>query len=104
MKYSHVVVTAVFCAAALIACLFLPAAGLVFFFPAWFYIGREVAQAEYRYISSHGGKRANCPWYCGLFSEAWNMKSFLDWALPLAVSAVFFACISVACLFGVIPL
>ena len=32
------------------------------FWPAAFYLGREITQAEYRYIESHGKKRDNCPW------------------------------------------
>ena len=52
------------------------------FWPAAFYLGREIAQSEYRYIQSHGGKRANCPWYCGFLPEAWTVKSVVDCVLP----------------------
>jgi hypothetical protein len=55
------------------------------FIPAFFYVGREHSQAEYRYIESHGKKRANCPWYCGFLPSAWTAKGILDWVLPLAV-------------------
>lgn len=66
---------------------------ICFHLPEWciwlapgFFIGRELAQAEYRYIKTHGGKRANCPWYCGFLPSAWTLKSLLDWVLPLIVS------------------
>ena len=54
------------------------------------YIGREHAQAEYRYIQSHGGKRANCPWYCGFLPEAWTVKGIMDWLIPLIVGICFY--------------
>lgn len=76
--------TACHCAATL-ACGFLGVAWLA----AAFYVGREVTQAEYRYIQAHGGKRADCPWYCGLFPSAWNLKSILDWSLPLLIAVAF---------------
>lgn len=56
--------------------------------PAAFYMGRELAQAEYRYIEAHGKKRANCPWYCGIFLSAWTWKSFFDFVLPWVVGIV----------------
>lgn len=90
LKYPHVVVTVVFNLIVFLLCWFIPQASLAFFFPVWFYIGREIAQAERRYISTHGGHRADCPWYCGFFVESWNLKSSLDWILPLLVSIVFF--------------
>ena len=58
------------------------------FWPASYYFGREMAQAEYRYIEAHGGKRANCPWYCGLLPESWTAKSVVDCVLPLVVGVV----------------
>lgn len=54
-----------------------------------FYIGRELAQAEYRYIEVHGGKRENCPWYCGFISKSWTLKSILDWFLPFIVTLIY---------------
>ena len=54
-----------------------------------FFIGREHAQAEYRYIQTHGGKRYNCPWYCGFIPSAWDIKSILDWVLPAIVAVIF---------------
>ena len=50
-----------------------------------FYFGRELAQAEYRYIEKYSGKRSNCPWYCGFYKEAWTLKGLLDWILPLTI-------------------
>lgn len=60
----------------------------VMLWPAAYYFGREMSQAEYRYIQSHGGKRANCPWYCGFFSSAWTAKSVIDCLLPWVVCIV----------------
>ena len=81
----HALITLVFCA----TCLFLGLPWPLFFWLAAFYLGREVAQSEYRYIEAHGGKRENCPWWCGLVPSAWTLKSLLDCLLPLAVSAGF---------------
>ena len=75
----HGIITLVFCIAVLL--LKLPI-GLVLI-PVGFYIGREHAQAEYRYIEAHGKKRANCPWWCGFMPEAWTMKSVMDFLLPI---------------------
>lgn len=58
------------------------------FLPAAWYMGREVAQAEYRYIAAHGGKRANMPWYGGFLPIAWTAKGVCDWLLPLAVACI----------------
>ncbi len=57
----------------------------------WF-IAREHAQAEYRWIAQFGaGKRANMPWWGGFDWRAWNLPSLLDWLVPvLACSAVYF--------------
>ena len=50
---------------------------------AAFYIGRELAQAEYRIIYTHyGRKRANAPWWCGFDRRAWTVKGLLDWIAP----------------------
>lgn len=56
------------------------------FVGAYFFLGREVAQAEYRYIESHGGKREECPWYCGFLPESWNLKAVLDWNIPMLIA------------------
>ena len=55
------------------------------FWSAAFYLGRELAQAEYRYIQEHGGKRDKCPWYCGIYPSAWTAKSVIDCLLPWVV-------------------
>lgn len=50
------------------------------------YLGREHAQAEQRWIEEYGfGRRVNMPWWGGFDWRVWNLKSVLDWALPLAV-------------------
>lgn len=53
---------------------------------AVFYFSREIAQAEYRYIETHGGFRYECPWYCGFLPESWTLKAMLDWLLPVCVA------------------
>lgn len=58
------------------------------FWPAAFYLGREFAQAEQRYIDTHGGHRDRCPWWMGFSPSAWTLKGILDWLLPLGVAAV----------------
>lgn len=77
----HAAITLVFCV--IILSFKLPV-GLVLI-PVAFYIGREHAQAEYRYIEAHGRKRANCPWWCGFMPEAWTMKGIMDFLLPIIV-------------------
>jgi hypothetical protein len=50
------------------------------------FIGREHAQAEYRWIERYGLRhRANMPFWGGFDPRVWSRKSLLDWALPLAV-------------------
>lgn len=83
----HALITAVWCLACLLTGLPWP---FLFWAPSW-YCGRDVAQAEERYIKAHGGKRANCPWYCGFLPEAWTLKGMMDWLLPTAVALI--ACI-----------
>jgi len=51
---------------------------------AAFYVGREHAQAEYRWIERFGvGRRVNMPWWGGFDRRVWNRKSLLDWIAPL---------------------
>ena len=66
------------------------------FWPAAFYLGREHAQAEQRYIDTHGGHRDWCPWWMGFSPSAWTAKGLFDWILPLCVAAV--SWIAAACL------
>ena len=80
----HALLSMLFCAG--VVGLGLPS--IICMFPACFYIGREHAQAEYRYITEFcKGKRANMPWYGGWLPKAWNMKSTLDWLLPVVTCA-----------------
>lgn len=63
--------------------------------PAFWYMGREFAQAEYRYIDAFcDGKRERMPWYAGFLPAAWTVKGMLDWILPSVVSMVFIFCYS----------
>lgn len=81
----HVVITAAITIAAYFFSLHVYASLAV----AWFYIGREHAQAEQRVISRHyDNKRTNAPWWCGFEYRAWTIKGLLDWALPLFVFMV----------------
>jgi len=58
-------------------------------FAAGYYIGREMAQAEYRVIQTYyGGKRANMPWYGGFERRAWTQKGVLDFVLPIAATTI----------------
>lgn len=83
----HALIALAFC----VPCLLLGIPWPLYFWPSAFYAGREVAQAEYRYIQSHGGHRADCPWWCGFIPSAWMGKSLLDFLLPFVVSAFFAA-------------
>ena len=81
----HALLTAVFCLP--IVVLNLPV--LICLLPAGFYIGREFAQAEYRYIEEYcGRKRANMPWWAPFSPKAWTLKGLLDFLLPCVVVAV----------------
>lgn len=80
----HAVVTLFLCVGAV----FLKLNWVAMAIPVAFYVGREIAQAEYRYIEKHGGTREKCPWYCGLVPEAWTVKSALDCLLPAAVAII----------------
>ena len=58
-------------------------------FAIGYYLGREMAQAEYRVIQKfYGGKRANMPWYGGFEPRGWDRKSVLDFVLPIAATAI----------------
>lgn len=56
---------------------------------AAFYFGRELAQAEYRYIQEHGGKRDSVPWWCGFLPSAWTFKGVTDWVGPLLIALLY---------------
>ena len=54
-----------------------------------FFVGREHAQAEYRVIQKfYEGKRANMPWRGGFEPRGWDVKSILDFVLPIIVTAI----------------
>ena len=54
-----------------------------------FFVGREHAQAEYRVIQKfYEGKRANMPWYGGFELRGWDLKSILDFGLPIIVTTI----------------
>ena len=55
--------------------------------PSAFFIGRELAQAEQRVISTYyNNKRVKAPWYCGFEKRAWTVKGLLDWSIPVGVT------------------
>ena len=85
-NYEHAVLTAIFCAAVMIA----GASMYWFACPAVFFIGREHAQAEYRWIQRYGnGLRANMPWWGGFDARIWDRHSFVwNLSLPVLVSMV----------------
>lgn len=79
---------ALIAAGASVVLLLLGAPPLSHFYVPAFFCGREHTQAEYRYIEANGGKRADCSAFCGFFPSAWDLKSLLDWILPLIVGGV----------------
>ncbi|BBC71546.1 conserved hypothetical protein [Altererythrobacter sp. B11] len=50
-----------------------------------YFIGREVAQAEYRWIELYGhGLRANMPWWGPFDLRVWTkLDQWLDWIGPV---------------------
>lgn len=58
---------------------------------SFFYLGRELAQAENRWIATFGeGLRENMPPWGGFDPQIWNVKSLVDFGLPaLAALAVY---------------
>ena len=58
-------------------------------FGSAFFVGREHAQAEYRVIQKfYEGKRDNMPWYGGFEPRGWDVKSILDFGLPIIVTTI----------------
>lgn len=60
---------------------------------SFLFIGREITQAEYRWIKQLGqGKRANIPRFGGLDPKVWkwteNSDSWLDWVLPAVTTVI----------------
>ena len=61
------------------------------------FLGREHAQAEYRWIAKYGqGKRENMPWWGGFAPRAWNTASLLDCVTPVVAVAIFWVAWSAA--------
>jgi hypothetical protein len=59
-----------------------------------YFLGREVAQAEYRWIEVYGhGLRANMPWWAPMDLRVWpKLDQWVDWMGPIAATS------AVACL------
>lgn len=53
-----------------------------------YFVGREVAQAEYRWIEQFGeGLRANAPWWAPFDRRVWtNADQIADWLGPLVAT------------------
>jgi hypothetical protein len=53
-----------------------------------YFLGREIAQAEYRWIEQFGdGLRANLPWWGALDPRAWaRSDQVADWLGPLVIN------------------
>lgn len=53
-----------------------------------YFVGREVAQAEYRWIEHFGhGLRANMPWWGAYDPRVWdNADRLADWIGPILVT------------------
>lgn len=58
---------------------------------AMFFLGRELAQAEYRWIKWFGfGKRANMPWWAVFDYRVWDIHSlFFNTILPIFIYFMF---------------
>ena len=54
-----------------------------------YWLGREMAQAEERYMAMNRITRAMAPCCMVLRREAWTVKGVLDWALP-AIAVIIF--------------
>lgn len=59
-------------------------------FGAAFFMGREIAQAEYRWINTYGrGLRANMPWWGPFDRRVWTKADqWLDWIMPLVAVCI----------------
>lgn len=57
-----------------------------------FFVGREHAQAEYRWIAAYGHQvRADMPWWGGFDLRIWNNHSwFWNLVLPILVAIITF--------------
>ena len=79
---THALIAPVWC----LLCIFAGLPWPFFFWPAAFYMGREHAQAEYRWLTARDMKRSLAPWWIGFSPDAWDAKAVLDFALPFAVA------------------
>nr|WP_200922044.1 hypothetical protein [Novosphingobium sp. Leaf2] len=59
-----------------------------------YFIGREVAQAEYRWIEMFGhGLRANMPWWGPFDLRVWpKLDQWVDWLGPLCATLLLAGC------------
>jgi hypothetical protein len=57
---------------------------------AGFYLGRELTQAEYRWIETFGaGRRANMPWWGAFDPRVWHkFDAWADWVGPAVAVAI----------------
>jgi len=55
-----------------------------------YFVGREIAQAEYRWIERFGGGlRANMPWWGPLDVRVWpKLDQWVDWIGPVVVTCL----------------
>jgi hypothetical protein len=55
-----------------------------------YFLGREIAQAEYRWIELYGGGlRANMPWWGPFDLRVWpKLDQWIDWIGPIAATSV----------------
>jgi hypothetical protein len=53
-----------------------------------YFLGREIAQAEYRWIEQFGnGLRKNAPFWAALDVRVWpKMDQWIDWIFPVALT------------------
>ncbi|WP_019933844.1 hypothetical protein [Oceanimonas smirnovii] len=83
MKHSHSIITL----AALLAAFLFSWQWEVALAMAAFWLGREHAQAEYRWLAAHNANRARMPWYAGFLPASWSRDSLIrDLLLPTAAA------------------
>ena len=83
----HAIISIIFCC--IILLLRYPAH--IMLWPGVFYVSREFAQAEYRYVLTYcNGLFSQMPTFAGFYVDIWNKKSLLDWILPVLVSLIFY--------------
>lgn len=58
--------------------------------PSGYFIGREAAQAEYRWMEQFGtGLRADMPWHAAFDPRVWQTPDQIaDWLGPVIITAV----------------